>query len=60
MPDNRDSLSRFREAGVAGVVEAETALALSWFHSQERSRAVLLAGQPGGQVRRDSPLWRCR
>lgn len=47
MPDDRLGLSAFSESNVTGVVETETALALSRFHSQERPRAVLLAGQPG-------------
>ena len=56
MPDNRLSLSTFGEGDVTGVVEAEMSLALSRFHSQERPRAVLLAGQPGAGKTRLSSL----
>ena len=47
MPDRADSLSAFSEADVASVTEREAALAHRRFHTQERPRAFLLAGQPG-------------
>lgn len=56
MPDNRASLSAFSEGDVTSVVESETALALSRFHSQGLPRAVLLAGQPGAGKTRLSSL----
>lgn len=56
MQDDRASLSAFHEADVAGVVEAETSLALNRFHGQERPRTVLLAGQPGAGKTRLSSL----
>ena len=56
MPDNRASLSAFSESDVDGVVEKETSLTLSRFHSQERPGAVLLAGQPGAGKTRLSAL----
>lgn len=56
MPDSRDSLSAFSQADVERVMETEAVLALSRFHSQERPRAVLLAGQPGAGKTRLSSL----
>lgn len=56
MPDNLPGLSTFSEGDVTSVVETETALALSRFHSQEHPRAVLLAGQPGAGKTRLSSL----
>lgn len=55
MPD-RSRLSAFSEDHVTGVVEKETALALSRFHGQRQPRAVLLAGQPGAGKTRLSSL----
>lgn len=56
MRDNRASLSAFSDGDVTSVVESETDLALSRFRSQERPRAVLLAGQPGAGKTRLSSL----
>lgn len=56
MPDNLPGLSAFSEGDVISVVEAEMALALSRFQSQEHPRAVLLAGQPGAGKTRLSSL----
>ena len=56
MPDRSVRLSAFSEADVASVIERETALAHRRFHTQERPRAFLLAGQPGAGKTRLSAM----
>ena len=56
MLDRIASLSAFSESDAASVIKRETALAHSRFHTQERPRAFLLAGQPGAGKTRLSAM----